>query len=373
MDALILSCGTGGGHNAAAHALQEELLRRGHRADLMNPYVLRGQRTVERVDNTYIAVAQRAPRAFGLVYKLGDLYRRLPWRSPVYYFNRKTARAMEGFLRDHHYDVILLTHIYPGEVLTILKDRGVAVPPILFVSTDYTCSPFVEEVAFDLCVTPHPDLDAEYLARGIPAEKLRPLGIPVAAAFRRDLSRDEARRALGLDPAERYLLVSAGSMGAGVLKRAVRRLFARWGDSARLIVICGTNDRTYKALAKKYGDRLLLLHTTDKMALYLRACDLYLTKPGGLSSTEAAVAGVPLVHLPPIPGCETLNARFFAQRGLSIPPDQFQRARDLAPEVIRRQRREIPADAAQRVCDLAQELARAAGAPPDPVSGRPRP
>lgn len=29
MDALILSCGTGGGHNAAGAAIKEELIKRG--------------------------------------------------------------------------------------------------------------------------------------------------------------------------------------------------------------------------------------------------------------------------------------------------------------------------------------------------------
>lgn len=46
--------------------------------------------------------------------------------------------------------------------------------------------------------------------------------------------------------------------------------------------------------------------------------DLLITKPGGLSSTEAAVAGIPLIQTAPIPGCEVSNMRFFRQRGLSI-------------------------------------------------------
>ena len=40
MDVLLLSCGTGGGHNAAARAIAEELRRRGHGAEILNPYSL---------------------------------------------------------------------------------------------------------------------------------------------------------------------------------------------------------------------------------------------------------------------------------------------------------------------------------------------
>ena len=40
MDALILSCSTGGGHNAAGFAIKEELEYRGHRVTMMDPYEL---------------------------------------------------------------------------------------------------------------------------------------------------------------------------------------------------------------------------------------------------------------------------------------------------------------------------------------------
>lgn len=351
-----MSCGTGGGHNAAARAIQEELERQGHRATLMNPYALRSQRTVERVDDVYISVAQRSPRTFGFVYKLGELYRRLPWRSPVYFFQRKTAKALEEFLRRERFDVVLCTHVYPAEMLTVLKNRGVTLPRVIFVATDYACTPFTEETDCDAYVIPHPALAEEFRSFGIPAQKLHPLGIPVGGAFSQSVTRQEARAALGLAEEETYLLISGGSMGAGVLKKAVKQLYAQWAGKARLIVICGTNDRLYKTLDKRYGQGVTLLRSTDQMALYLRACDLYLTKPGGLSSTEAAVAGVPLVHLPPIPGCETRNARFFAQRGLSIPQKELDRAALLASEAVRRQREDIPPGAAGRVCALAQDL-----------------
>lgn len=37
----------------------------------------------------------------------------------------------------------------------------------------------------------------------------------------------------------------------------------------------------------------------------MAAADVLFTKPGGLTTTEAAVKGIPIVHTRPIPGCET--------------------------------------------------------------------
>ena len=45
---------------------------------------------------------------------------------------------------------------------------------------------------------------------------------------------------------------------------------------------------------------------------------IVLTKPGGLTSTEVAVMGKPMIHLMPIPGVENYNARFFEENGLSM-------------------------------------------------------
>lgn len=360
MDALILSCGTGGGHNAAAEALREALESRGDRAVVMDPYSLRSDRTVRLVSGAYVSLAQRAPRLFGAVYALGELYRKLPWRSPVYFINRKAAKAMEAYLAGRHFDVVLMPHLFPAEILTKLKAGGVALPKTVFVATDYACIPFTEETDCDAYVIPHPDLLEEFQSRGIPKEKLYPLGIPVRQVFGQETSRTEARKALGLDQSAAYFLVAGGSMGAGVLKRSVRELYRQYGNKdVRLIVICGTNRRLYHSLKRKYGHAVTLLQSTKEMDLYLRACDLYLTKPGGLSITEGAVAGVPLAVLHPIPGCESQNARFFTSRRLALSQEELRDLERPGPweEMTRRQQEEIPRHAAGQICDLAHRLA----------------
>ena len=58
MDALILTCGTGGGHNSAAKAVKEEMERRGHHVHLMNPYMLRSMALTRAIDGLYIFIAK---------------------------------------------------------------------------------------------------------------------------------------------------------------------------------------------------------------------------------------------------------------------------------------------------------------------------
>ena len=368
MEILILSCGTGGGHNSAAFAVQEEFLRRGCGVTLMNPFDLCGGKVAQRVDSAYIDLAQTAPKGFGAVYAIGNAYRRLPWRSPVYFANGLAAEALGAYLRGHPVDAIVMTHLYPAEMLTYLRNHGEALPKTIFIATDYTCIPFTEETDCDAYVIPSPMLTGEFIARGIPQQRIYPLGIPVRQAFRSALTRQQAKQALNLASDKRYLLVSGGSIGAGKLEKTIRLLCGMTeGTDYRLIVICGSNASVSRHLEKRGHARVQLLGKTERMAEYLRACDLYFTKPGGLSTTEAAVMEVPLALLPPIPGCESRNRAFFTGTGMATPaqptPGQLQEILSLLNQTERLehmslcQRSIIPKDAAQRICDLTAALA----------------
>lgn len=368
MDALILTCGTGGGHNAAARALEEELLRRGHRVRLMNPYTLQSEKLAEQIDQAYVRLVQASPAAFGVVYRLGSMYRRLPGKSPVYFVNARMVPYMQRYLAENPTDVILMTHLFPGEILTNMKKQGMPVPRTVFVSTDYTCIPFTEEIDCDAYVVPAEDLRTEYVARGLPSQRLYTLGIPVRRCFAEPTSREDARRALGLDAQLRYILVAGGSVGAGKMLKVMRLLDCRYrmDEHTRFIVICGSNKRLCRKLRGMFGQRAIILEHTDQMELYLKACDLFLTKPGGLSSTEAAVAGVPMIHIAPIPGCETRNLNYFGERGMSM--TAVHHFSDLIPAIERLSAREnraamtlaqqrINPQAASDICDLAERIA----------------
>ena len=368
MDALIMSCGTGGGHNSAAAAIAERLRHEGHSVTVLNPYDLVSVKLSKRIDRLYINIAQRAPKLFGAIYGLGDLYRRLPVHSPVYYFNGRMAEAMEAYLRERRFDIVIMTHIYPAEILTYMRDHGMETPKSVLIATDYTCIPFMEECVCDAYVIPSKKLEEEFTGRGLPGERVYPLGIPVSAGFSGGLSREKAREQLGLDREKRYILISGGSIGASKLKETVKRLQKiTAGTNVKLIVICGSNTALRRRLEKCCGDETHIIGSTDQMALYLRSCDLFITKPGGLSTTEAAAMGVPLALMPPIPGCESHNARFFRENGMSLALDEIVTNREAllalldrrasAGMMTERQHRNVNAMAARDICGLCGALA----------------
>ena len=272
----------------------------------------------------YVGMVKNLPAVFGVTYSVGRAVsmaeRVLSVKSPVYAACAQVIPELNRYLSQHPYDAIIAPHTFPALALTEMKRRGMALPITVAVATDYTCTPFFEEEDCDFTLIPSQLCVDEFVRRGFSREKLVPLGIPVSDGFQRRLGRRTCREMLGLEQNCRWILVMGCSMGAGHIRQLVRCLLYLTPEQVRLAVICGSNEKLLEGLRKKYGhsSRIQVIGYTDQVARYMEACDLLYTKPGGITSTEGAVMGVPMVHMKPIPGCETRNRQLFTQNGMSV-------------------------------------------------------
>lgn len=316
---LLLSCSTGQGHNTAAEAVREALEARGATCAVFDPFRLESERKALSVANAYIRNAVCAPALFGALYRLGSFISTGNGRSPVYWANARYASGLEAYIRDGGFGAVVATHIYPAEALTFLKRRGRLNIPFYAVLTDYACSPFWEETRPDVCFTPCEKVSRACAKRGMPEGILAATGIPVKREAYAHAGKSAARETLGLETGAKLVVVMGGSMGGGRMVALVRELMKRIDSDTRVAALCGHNEQLKKRLDERFScdDRFGSVGYTRQAALWMEACDVLLTKPGGLSSTEAAAKGVPLVLTAPIPGCETINAAYFQERGMA--------------------------------------------------------
>lgn len=321
MKVLILSCNTGQGHNTAGKALLEALTQRGIPAEMHDALRFGGEKTSVIVSGGYVKMTQVRPAMFGRLYRAGAAISNPYIKSPVYFANSLYAKKLMRFITDNGFDTVLCPHLFPAEALTWLRRRRGLKVRVYGVATDYTCTPFWEETDVDCFFIPHAALRAEYERKGFAPERLMETGIPVSRAFRSKLDMHTARAQLGLEQDKTLYLLMSGSMGFGDVPEIVSNLLSLIGPDARVLVLVGSNQRLKDTLVTRFQDdmRLIPVDYTTQVAAYMDACDVVLTKPGGLTSTEAAVKNVPFVHTAPIPGCETENARFFGSHGISLP------------------------------------------------------
>lgn len=321
MKALILSCGTGGGHNDAGLGLAQALERRGHTTVFLNQYLgLAGKQVDKLICGLYMNTVTRSPALFRAVYGIGrgvgTLFHQLHIQSPVYYANSgRLADALGKLILSERFDAVLMPHLYPAETMTALKRQGISLPPTIAVATDHVSIPFWEETDCDWYVVPDVQSGADFVRRGVSEEKLFCAGIPAPEAFFPPSAkeREEIRKALGFSPEEKYILLMGGSMGAGNIEQLVMKLRRKTDAQTRLIVVCGKNEelRARLELFAQIDQRITVFGYLTETAKYMKACDLLFTKPGGLSTTEAALCRIPTVLLPAISQCEDANRRFF--------------------------------------------------------------
>ena len=321
MKAVLLTCSTGQGHNAAAQAVSQALENRGVSCETLDALAFLGENASDLITGAFVNIAVRTPRAFGFLYQAGEFISSERRKSPVYYANSLYAENLHRYLTENEVDVAVCSHLFPAEALTYLKRKRELKARTYFVSTDYACIPFLEETDMDKVFVPEASLVSQFVRRGLSQDVLDASGIPVLDKYRYATDQAAARETLELPPDIPAYLIMTGGEGCGDPMTIVRKLIERCkGMDVRAIVMTGRNAALGEALRRRFeGDpRVVTVPFTEQVSLYMDACDVLLTKPGGVSSTEAAVKGIPMIHTLPIPGCETLNAQFFAERGMSV-------------------------------------------------------
>lgn len=322
MKFLILSTATGQGHNSAAFAVAESLRTRGCNAEVLDVLKLKSESISNRISRLYSGVTLHAPRFFHGLYRIGEHVSFPGGRSPIFRLNTLYAERLYREILRLEPDLIVCTHIFSAQAITWLRERHRLSIPTVGIATDYTCIPFWEESALDAYVIPSPALTNEFISRGVPACRLVPIGIPVRPKFLKHTPKAEARRSFGLTAAHIFL-VMGGSMGYGNID-AIAETLASAVPNSQIVVLCGSNEKLLHRM-QTLGN-VIPMSYTDCVSMLMDAADVVLTKPGGLSSTEAIAKRVPTVLTHPIPGCEQRNAEFLNRNGAAVFSDGTQSA-----------------------------------------------
>ena len=318
MRVLILSCNTGEGHNSCGRALQRAFQANGIPCDMEDAFGFFSEKGSRFITSGFVGVYRHVPKLFSRGYQFAEEHPSVFREdSPAYRVLTAGARKVMDFIADGGYDTVLCTHVFSALILTEGLRREPMSLRTAFVATDYTCSPSCADSRLDTYFIPAESLKTEYAACGIPEEKLVASGIPLRPEFAVRGDRSAARQALGLPEDCRHLLVMCGSMGCGPIREMVDEMAARLPENCHISVICGTNRQLEEELRGEYGqhEQIRIHGFVSNISQMMDSADLYLTKPGGISVTEASRKGLPMFFVNAVAGCESHNMRFFMEAG----------------------------------------------------------
>ena len=319
MRILIATVTAGGGHLAAAAAV-EEAWRSSRPSD-----------TIEKIDlltlfsplhrkiysDGYVQLIERAPELWGMVFAKSDnpklllnlkrIQRKFPSGS-----KQRFARSVKQFKPD----VVLCTHYLPLETLTVLRDQKNGVRPfVASIVTDFEAHALWMESCVDVYFVAAEETKARLVARGASAKNIMATGIPIADKFSSKPDPKTVRKNYGLRDDMPVLLVLSGGFGMGPVAKILTELDKVAGQF-QTVVVTGRNDELRRELAvQNRSHPTHVLGFSKNMHELMTVADLIITKPGGLTSSEALAMGKPLFILNPIPGQEAANSDFLLERG----------------------------------------------------------
>ena len=312
MRVLILTCNTGGGHNAVAAALAESFRRLGVSSDTADGLSYISQKASRFVSKWHTRFYRRYPKLYKAGYMSAENDAESNDRdNPVYRYMARGARRLGRAIQDGDYDAVVCVHVIPAMMMTELRRQHETGPVFCFVATDYTCSPTVGGCTPDICVIPHKELAEEFVSCGIARETLLAAGIPVRAVFRERGDRAAARSELALPPEGRHIVLMSGSIGCGPMADIAAELEKRMERGDFASVLCGSNRQMLYALRRRGFRRVEAVGFTNRVHRYMDSADVLVSKPGGISITEAGTRGTPLLLADMVGGCETRNQEFF--------------------------------------------------------------
>lgn len=321
---LVLSASVGAGHVRAGEALETAFRSLAPEAQVRHVDVLQLTNAAFRrlYGKTYFDIFHFSPHLIGYLYDYldrparakrpaGDKLRLMVERANLRPFLKLLAEP---------WDLVANTHFLPAEIIANLRRQGKFSAPQATVTTDYETHRLWVNQPCDLYCTATEE-GAAYLRHwGVPAEDVRVTGIPIHPLFSEDKSREACRRKHGLPLDRPVILQLAGGFGVGPVETIYKALLAI-PQPISLIAVTGRNAEALarlKALPVPARHKVLLTGFTTEIDELMAAADLLVSKPGGLTMSEALAKGLPLAVVNPIPGQESRNSDFLLEAGAGV-------------------------------------------------------
>ncbi|MFA5115919.1 MAG: glycosyltransferase [Candidatus Omnitrophota bacterium] len=322
MRLLIVYTQAGEGHRRAATALYNYLLESHKELEIKLIDTLDYSSLLFRsvYNQLYTLCITRMPWIWAGAYHLSRIRLMRPVIKQLRYFvNGFNTAGFVKFLSEYRPDAVVVTHFLPSAVISCLREKKRINTRLISVITDYNVHPFWLTSATDIYTAPCAYARDELIADNVPPEKIKITGIPVDPKFTAKYDKGEIRLKLGIPDKRFTVLLATSGFGIGPIEKIADLLH----NDVQLLVVCGRNEKLYKKLLSKNYPSAKIFGFVNNMEELMASCDIFITKPGGMTITESLTMGTPMMFISAIPGQETRNAAIMAGYGVAIIPEDL--------------------------------------------------
>ncbi|MFZ5985958.1 MAG: MGDG synthase family glycosyltransferase [Bacillota bacterium] len=319
MDVLFLSITMGSGHIRAAEALREYILHiyPNSRTLVVDTLKYINPLTHKLIVDGYLGTVRSNPQIYGKIYALSECKENINKLSKT--ISILLSNKIEKLVREFKPSIIVCTHPFPLQMISYLKKENKVNVPAIAILTDFVNHPFWFHDNIEAYIVGHDYIKMDMIRCGIPKDRIFSYGIPVSRQFLDNKPKIKAREALSLDN-KLTMLIMGGSLGIGNMEGTFSA-FVNCERDMQLIVVAGKNaslKRRLEEFPNPFNKKIKIIGYTNNIAELMDASDFVITKPGGMTISEALVKGLPIFIISPIPGQEERNAQFLINSGAAV-------------------------------------------------------
>ena len=322
MKVLIFYATYGGGHLSAANAMKEAIERNYPEYEVQ---VFDCMKYVNKIVNSitvkaYEDLAKKMPKMWGRIYKdsrKGVLAKISNSSNDIF------ANKLGRLISDINPDVIISVHPFSTQMCGILKKRGKLNLPIFSIMTDFKYHEqwLVKHEYIDKHFVSNEKMRQDLIEYGISEDRVFATGIPISNRFLNKFDREKVLNEFGLKNNLKTILFFAGGK-MGLARKNIfefMEILANRIKDVQVIAISGKNPKVYeefKVLAEN-KENVKVIEFSNKVPELMSVSDVVVTKPGGITSSEALAMHIPIIAINPIPGQEEENAEFLEEAGVA--------------------------------------------------------
>lgn len=320
MKVIILSASIGGGHMSASNALKSYILdnSKGIEVEVIDTLKYINPLINKLIVNGYIFLIKKLSWVYEKIYDItdGENIFSLLVEAIEKLFSNKLLRL----IKSKEADIIITTHPFAEEMVSVLKERGKIKVKHICVMTDYSPHNSWINRNVDHYIVSNEEMKIKMIERGIQDKKVHAYGIPVDNKFLTEIDKINVLNSEGLDTDVTTVLLMAGSFGVKNIIEIYREM-STIDMEFQVIVIVGNNRNLYRDMKKEIiisNKKTKLIGFTSEVDKYMKVSDILITKPGGLTVTEALVSNIPMIIFDAIPGQEEENSKFLIENDVAV-------------------------------------------------------
>lgn len=322
---LILTVLAGIGHLRAAEAIAKGIqeLNADVEVKTCDPMGITTPKLQQFFNNSYLFLANNTPHLWGWIYNSSILS---SYSSPFrWYGKHRYAKSIKFIIDDFKPDILISTHPFIAEGTGEIKRRKITNIPLVSVATDYHVHPFGINKYVDLFIVPSSEVASYLRNKGVHNEKIKISGgLPTHPKFFKPQDKNQLCKKLGLQTEKKIVLVLCGGfgMGMGNVSKLVRN-FIGIDFPLQLLVVVGKNEvlkNKLTQISNQLKIKTKIFGFVENMEELMSICDVVVTKPGGLSISEALTKGLPIILTKPVPGQEKWNIEMLLKGKVAIQP-----------------------------------------------------